>query len=62
MHCVSCCFTIDEKVESVVGVKSSQTSYHQGLTEVEVISETIKDQDILQAIEKAGYTAIPLDT
>lgn len=63
MHCTSCAMSIDGDLEdNVQGVKTANTNYAKGLTEVEFDeNETNTDKIILQ-IKETGYTAQRTDT
>ena len=61
MHCSSCAMSIDMDLEDMEGVKSAKTSYAKQETEVEYDEEKVGLEEILQTIQKSGYTAEPLD-
>lgn len=56
MHCGSCGMLIDEAVEELAGVKSSQTDVRAGLTKVEH-DATVTSEQIAGAIVHVGYSA-----
>ncbi len=60
MHCNSCALSIDMDVEDLEGVKTSDTSYAKQVLEVELDEEKVKVQQIIEAIEKLGYKALPV--
>jgi len=62
MHCSSCAFNIDFDLEDLDGVKSSKTSYAKQECEVEFEIDKVKEEDLIEVIKKAGYTASPLET
>lgn len=57
MHCPSCGLLIDETVEELTGVESSQTAYKKGTVTVRLDPEMVTPHEIVAAIAEAGYTA-----
>ncbi len=57
MHCTSCAMNIDFDLEDIQGIKSAKTSYVKQETEVEYEEDKVKIEQILQQIQKTGYTA-----
>ncbi|MDO8619274.1 MAG: heavy-metal-associated domain-containing protein [Candidatus Daviesbacteria bacterium] len=57
MHCSTCSLTIDMDLEELEGIKQSRTSYAKAETEVEFDPEKVNDEEILETVKKAGYTA-----
>ena len=55
MHCASCSILIDDCVEDVAGVVSSQTSLKTGQC-VAVVADSVTDADVLAAVAEAGYS------
>ena len=55
MHCASCGILVDDCLEDVDGVVTSQTSIKTGQC-VAVVSDTVTDDDVLAAVVEAGYT------
>lgn len=51
---------IDGELEDTEGVKSSNTSYARGETEVEYDEGKVKELDIIKTVAKAGYKASPV--
>lgn len=59
MHCGSCGMLIDDAVEELDGVTSSTTDARAERTVVELDDVSpIGDEDIIAAIEEAGYQAV----
>ncbi len=58
MHCSSCALTIDMDLEDLDGVKKAQTSYAKAETEVEINTEKVNEEMVIQTIKKLGYTAV----
>jgi len=61
MHCASCGILVDDCLEDVDGVVTSQTSIKTGQC-VAVVTDTVTDDDVLAAVVEAGYTGTILDT
>lgn len=59
MHCGSCALLIDDALEDVPGVISTQTSVKGGRTVVELDSEQVGIEDVVAAITQLGYNAAP---
>lgn len=58
MHCGSCGMLIDDAVEELTGVQSSQTDVRAGSTKVDH-DASVTPQQIMGAIVDAGYSAEP---
>ncbi len=59
MHCSSCSVLIDEAVEELEGVTSSTTSSKKKLTTVTLDPARCDPDQVVAAIQEAGYQAIP---
>jgi copper chaperone CopZ len=57
MHCASCGILVDDCLEDVEGVMTSQTSTKTNRC-VAVITDAVTDADVLAAVTEAGYTGI----
>ena len=55
MHCASCGILVDDCMEDLDGVVSSQTDLKSGRC-VAVVQDTVSDAEILAAVHEAGYT------
>ena len=55
MHCASCGILVDDCLEDVAGVVTSETSTKTGQC-VAVVEDHVRDDDVLAAVEEAGYT------
>ncbi len=62
MHCVGCAMTVDGAVEELPGVKSAATNYARQLAEIDYDERKVSAAQIIEAIQQAGYTAIPAET
>lgn len=54
MHCTSCSLLIEGELEDI-GVKAN-CNYAKSVVDVEFDEANISDEDLIQAIKKAGYT------
>jgi copper chaperone CopZ len=61
MHCASCGILVDDCLEDVDGVVTSQTSIKTGQC-VSVVTDAVTDDDVLAAVVEAGYTGTILAT
>ena len=55
MHCASCGILVDDCMEDLDGVVSSQTDLRSGRC-VAVVDGTVSETDVLAAVAEAGYT------
>jgi len=58
MHCASCSLLIDDTLEDLLGVTSSQTNLRKKRCEVSFDSEQISLDTIIVEIKELGYTAV----
>jgi copper chaperone len=61
MHCASCGILVDDCMEDVDGVVSSQTELKSGRC-VTVVADSVTDSAVLAAVAEAGYTATFLES
>lgn len=54
MHCESCELLIEDELNSIPSISSSKVNHKKGLAEIYYQGE-LKDEDIDQAVENAGY-------
>jgi len=57
MHCVGCAMTIDGALEDLTGVKSATTNYARQFVDIEFDERRITLNEMITAIQKAGYSA-----
>ncbi len=57
MHCVSCAGNIESALRKVPGVKAAQVNFALGKAYVEFDSQELTIQDLILAVDKAGYKA-----
>jgi len=60
MHCGSCALLIDDTLEDLPGVLSTQTTMKQGRSTVELDASQSTPDDVIAAIEELGYRASPV--
>jgi copper chaperone len=60
MHCGSCALLIDDTLEDLPGVRSTQTTMKQGRSTVELDPSLTSPEDVIHAIGELGYRASPL--
>lgn len=59
MHCGSCALLIDDALEDLPGVLSTQTTVKHGRSTVELDLSRSTPADVVRAIEELGYQASP---
>ncbi|CAM4339456.1 heavy metal-associated domain-containing protein [Nocardia ninae] len=57
MHCASCALLVDDTLDDLPGVRNTQTTMKKGHTTVELDTGTTTPADVIDTIEKLGYTA-----
>ncbi|MBE1575391.1 heavy-metal-associated domain-containing protein [Amycolatopsis roodepoortensis] len=57
MHCGSCALLVDDALEDLPGVLSTQTTVKKGISTVELDSDRSSVEDVVEAIEGLGYRA-----
>lgn len=57
MHCSSCTMLIDETLEDLDGVTSSETDLRRGETWVQFDPDRVPVAQIITSIQEAGYRA-----
>jgi copper chaperone len=60
MHCGNCALLIDDTLEDLPGVHTTQTTMKQGRSTVELDASQSSPEDVIRAIEELGYRASPL--
>jgi copper chaperone CopZ len=60
MHCGSCALLVDDTLEDLPGVESSQTSVKQSRSTVELDLTHSGPDAVVAAIAELGYRASPL--
>ncbi|MGY1948678.1 heavy-metal-associated domain-containing protein [Nocardia asiatica] len=58
MHCGSCALLIDDTLEDLPGVGSTQTSMKKGLSTVELDVAVTTPDEVIGAITALGYAAV----
>ncbi|MFI7119421.1 heavy-metal-associated domain-containing protein [Amycolatopsis sp. NPDC049868] len=59
MHCGSCALLIDDALEDLPGVLSTQTTMKKGVSIVELDADRSSVEDVIKVIEELGYRASP---
>lgn len=62
MHCVGCAMTVDGALEDVPGVQSATTNYARQVVDVEYDEHKVSDEQIVEAVQAAGYQAVMMDS
>ncbi|WP_249643809.1 cation transporter [Nocardia sputi] len=57
MHCASCALLVDDTLDDLPGVRNTQTTMKKGRTAVELDTGSTTLAEVIEAIEKLGYTA-----
>ena len=57
MHCGSCALLVDDALEDLPGVLSTQTTVKQGRATVQLDPSRSSPDDVVRAIEELGYQA-----
>ncbi|MBW0272558.1 heavy metal transporter [Nocardia sp. MH4] len=57
MHCGSCALLVDDTLEDLPGVRTTQTSMKKGRATVELDPALSSPDDIVTAIAELGYVA-----
>jgi copper chaperone len=60
MHCASCALLIDDCLQDLPGVRSTQTTAKARLSTVELDLSRSRPEDVISAIEQLGYRASAL--
>ena len=60
MHCASCASNIEKSLSKINGIKNIRVNVimKKGYAEIE---DNVKEEDIKNAVKKAGYTATKLE-
>jgi copper chaperone CopZ len=61
MHCASCGILVDDCMEDLDGVVSSQTELKSGRC-IAVVDDRVSEVDLLAAVVEAGYTGTIVGT
>ncbi|WP_048198198.1 heavy-metal-associated domain-containing protein [Methanocella arvoryzae] len=56
MHCGHCAAAVTDSLKKVKGVKDAETVYTTGKSRVLIDPEMAKVDDLVKAVEDAGYT------
>ncbi len=59
MTCTNCAMKLESLEDSLEGVKEINASYHKLTMVVEYDETKLTEEQILAAVKKKGYTAVP---
>jgi copper chaperone len=59
MHCSSCAMKLEGIEDELPGIVKIKASYHKQTLEVEYDAEQVSEKQILEAVVRLGYTAVP---
>jgi copper chaperone CopZ len=59
MHCANCSMRIESIEDDLPGIKEVNASYHKQNMVVEYDETRLTDEQIIAAVKKKGYQAIP---
>ena len=59
MHCSNCAMKIEGIEDDLPGVKEVSASYHKLEMVVEFDESRVSDEQIIAAVKKKGYQAVP---
>ena len=60
MHCGSCAMMVKMTLEDLPGVSAAASEYASGMTEVTFDTDLVSQDQLVAAIEAAGYGAEPV--
>lgn len=58
MHCTGCVMAVEGSIEKVPGVKRAEANYAREFADVEYDETQVTEEQIRQAVERAGYTFV----
>jgi len=61
MHCPSCSMLIQMEVGDLPGVRDVVSDHRTGMTEVTFDDETLSLDQVVSAVTRAGYPALPVE-
>lgn len=59
MHCTNCAMRIEELEDDLPGIRQVLASYQKMRVIVEYDETRVSEAQILEAVKKKGYTALP---
>ena len=59
MHCSNCSMRIESIEDDLPGVKEVNASYHKQLMVIEFDENLVAEEQIIAAVKRKGYQAIP---
>jgi copper chaperone CopZ len=62
MHCTNCAMRIEEIEDDLPGVRHVSASYRKMQVTVEYDESKVNEAQLIEAVKKKGYTALPSAT
>ena len=59
MHCTNCSMRLESIEDELAGIREINASYHKQQMTVEFDESQVNEAQILAAVKKKGYTAVP---
>ncbi len=59
MHCSNCSMKLESIEDELAGIREINASYHKQQMTVEFDESRVNEAQILAAVKKKGYTAVP---
>lgn len=60
MHCSNCAMSVEGIEDDLPGIRQVSASYQKAQMTVEFEEQLVSEEQILSAMEKRGYRAIPV--
>jgi copper chaperone CopZ len=60
MHCSNCAMSVEGIEDDLPGIRQVSASYQKAQMTVEFEEQLVSEEQILSALEKRGYRAIPV--
>ena len=62
MHCASCVSMVKKAVRKISGIESVSVNLQSGTVDVSCDSASSRRSNVVEAIERMGYTVVPSDS
>ena len=60
MHCANCSMRLESIEDDLPGIREVNVSYHKQQMTVEFDETQVSEEQILSAVKKKGYQALPI--
>lgn len=60
MHCANCSMRLESIEDDLPGIREINASYHKQQMAVEFDETQVNEEQILSAVKKKGYQALPI--